>query len=42
MPAEVIGVLALNWILLAAVSVWLLRRSSALDRRLEELGGRQD
>ena len=36
MPTEVWTILVLNWGLLIVVSIWLLRRSSALDRRLKE------
>jgi hypothetical protein len=38
LPVEVSMVLALYWITLTGLAVWLVRTGSGLDRRLRELG----
>lgn len=37
MPAEVLAILALNWVLLLGLAVWLRGRGSNLDKKLQEL-----
>ena len=41
MPAEVIQVLALYWVVIGGLSLWFFKRGSDLDKMIRERGKKQ-